>query len=623
MIETTEVDRTVRDDARYKEAMAHLQAGRWDDAVAAFESLANDYPQSASVRRALEDARFKAEFDARNKVTPRTVTLDWRKWLVRGLVVGALAVLLWRGVPLVRDRILPAVSAMQEERRLADQRARAFRLYEQDEYAEALEEFEAYLAARPDDVAARAARDDVANRVETRALYDEGVALQERGNYAAAVEVLREVDERIPDYLDVRTRLENMSRMLELEGLFAEAEAKRQAGLFEEALTLYEQIRQISIAYRRETITNRLYELYFELGRQMANTWPSDRASYEQALDYLSLALSVRPRDPEVLAERQLITLYLDGEDRYYAGRWDEAISMWASLYEKAPDYLDGRLAELLYDAYVRSGDQHMLTADYYYAYEQYRRASELPVADITMALRGMESIDGMLLPTPTPSPTPVPTPVPTRVAGGGGAPAPSPTPTPAAPLLGSYAGMIAFYSDNPQQPGIWVMDSVGRNRQFVGNSQDLHQQFSALAERARYSPGGAERLFVRGVGDTAQIFSIGPSGERQLTNLRRLSYDPVWSPDGRRVAFVSQHDDSDDIWVMNANGSGQVNLTLEDREHCAWDKHPAWSPDSREIAFWSSRTGVRQIHLMSADGSNVRNISNTPWDEYDPIWIR
>ncbi|NLG48575.1 MAG: hypothetical protein GX552_00525, partial [Chloroflexi bacterium] len=46
-----------------------------------------------------------------------------------------------------------------------------------------------------------------------------------------------------------------------------------------------------------------------------------------------------------------------------------------------------------------------------------------------------------------------------------------------------------------------------------------------------------------------------------------RVCYHPVWSPDGSRIAFVSEQDRTDDIWIMNADGSEQRNLTENEWE--------------------------------------------------------
>jgi len=71
---------------------------------------------------------------------------------------------------------------------------------------------------------------------------------------------------------------------------------------------------------------------------------------------------------------------------------------------------------------------------------------------------------------------------------------------------------------------------------------------------------------------------------------------------------------------VMRTNGKYGQPLTNNDWE---MDAHPSWSPDGEQIVFWSNRSGLKQIYVMDADGGNVRNISKTEWDEYDPIWIK
>jgi TolB protein len=91
----------------------------------------------------------------------------------------------------------------------------------------------------------------------------------------------------------------------------------------------------------------------------------------------------------------------------------------------------------------------------------------------------------------------------------------------------------------------------------------------------------------------------------------------PAWSPDGRKLAFVSRRDGNSEIYVMNADGSDQENLTRQQ----ASDSNPTWSRDGRKLAFVSRRDGNSEIYVMNADGSGLRNVTRTPWDDLDPAW--
>ena len=82
-----------------------------------------------------------------------------------------------------------------------------------------------------------------------------------------------------------------------------------------------------------------------------------------------------------------------------------------------------------------------------------------------------------------------------------------------------------------------------------------------------------------------------------------------AWSPDGRKLAFVSRRDGNSEIYVINADGSGQENLT----QHPARDSHPSWSRDGRKLAFVSRRDGNSEIYVMNADGSGLRNVTRAP----------
>ena len=103
-------------------------------------------------------------------------------------------------------------------------------------------------------------------------------------------------------------------------------------------------------------------------------------------------------------------------------------------------------------------------------------------------------------------------------------------------------------------------------------------------------------------------------SGQTRLTDNPEGNSYPSWSPDGTKIVFTSNRDFSGEIYVMNADGSEQTNLTGkagENTEH--QHSHPSWSPDGTKIAFTYSRSFVPgQINVMNADGSGQTRISGT-----------
>lgn len=91
----------------------------------------------------------------------------------------------------------------------------------------------------------------------------------------------------------------------------------------------------------------------------------------------------------------------------------------------------------------------------------------------------------------------------------------------------------------------------------------------------------------------------------------------PSWSPDGRKIAFVSERDGNSEIYMMNADGSDVTRLT----DHSADDWGASWSPDGRKIAFVSDRDGNDEIYMMNADGTNVTRLTNNPGVDKFPVW--
>jgi Tol biopolymer transport system component len=164
----------------------------------------------------------------------------------------------------------------------------------------------------------------------------------------------------------------------------------------------------------------------------------------------------------------------------------------------------------------------------------------------------------------------------------------------------------------------------------MVSNLNDLDARQASLSwlsyAAARYSdsepawsPDGARIAFVSDREDNSEIYVVNTDGSGQTNLTRNTAYDnnPVWSPDGARIAFASHRDGNDEIYMMNADASGQTNLT----RNTAHDNNPAWSPDGARIAFYSYRDGNDEIYVMNADGSGQTNLTrNTAYDN-NPVW--
>ncbi|MCI0621527.1 MAG: hypothetical protein L0387_07640 [Acidobacteria bacterium] len=105
----------------------------------------------------------------------------------------------------------------------------------------------------------------------------------------------------------------------------------------------------------------------------------------------------------------------------------------------------------------------------------------------------------------------------------------------------------------------------------------------------------------------------------------RRSNGVSSWSPNGTRIAFGSSRSGQTEIWVMNADGSDQRQLTTTPGPDGQGSNAPCWSPDGSKILFASNRSGTYQAYVMDADGGNVRQLTqslppNFP-DTNVPVW--
>ena len=137
------------------------------------------------------------------------------------------------------------------------------------------------------------------------------------------------------------------------------------------------------------------------------------------------------------------------------------------------------------------------------------------------------------------------------------------------------------------------------------------------------WSPTGQSIAFItyppnQPVSDDGDLMLVNPDG----TGLRRIqrnvgSFD--WSPDGQRIAFSSMRGDSDDVYVMRADGSNLRRLTTMTTAEWA----PLWSPDGRRLVVQhrESPDSDSDLMIMNADGTNLIFLANSVASEIAPSW--
>lgn len=154
----------------------------------------------------------------------------------------------------------------------------------------------------------------------------------------------------------------------------------------------------------------------------------------------------------------------------------------------------------------------------------------------------------------------------------------------------------------------------------LLGGCQGAERSLAPSLDGPQFShspgPGLTGKIAFHSLRDgDFEIFVMNADGseQTQLTHNDSHEFDPTWSPNGKRILFNSVAADFSgdlEIFVMNADGTGITQLTNND----AQDFGVTWSPSGKQIAFASNRDGTDDAYVMNADGSDVRRLTTNEY---------
>ncbi len=173
----------------------------------------------------------------------------------------------------------------------------------------------------------------------------------------------------------------------------------------------------------------------------------------------------------------------------------------------------------------------------------------------------------------------------------------------------GKYLTVTAMYDLNQKEKkmkaDIYTMRADGSDLKKI-TGDEANEFYSSWAKK--------RIVFTSGISGASEsdIFTVNEDGSNltQLTKNAKRNSTPDFSPNGKKIAFISTRDDDKyQIYVMNSDGSNVTRLTTDSTVAYF---NPVFSPDGKKIVYYSEKgDGKDQIWVMNADGSNQTLLTN------------
>ena len=243
--------------------------------------------------------------------------------------------------------------------------------------------------------------------------------------------------------------------------------------------------------------------------------------------------------------------------------------------------------------------------------------STSIPTSTFTATPRPTRTFTPTIMPSPTltPSPSPTPTYTPTITPTPTHTPTITPTPDLEATAVAAAQTAIAQALQRIHQPG--ATPSPISARVLTPPPTPVPTPTPTPTQGPPSISGLIAFHSNRDGNNEIYVVNVDGTGINRLTTTSNQNVSPSLSPDGKRVLFVSNRGENDDIYAINTDGFGVSRLT----DNPARDSDPTFSPDGRRVAFVSDRDGNDEIYVMNADGSEEKRLTYDSAKDSAPTW--
>ncbi len=172
---------------------------------------------------------------------------------------------------------------------------------------------------------------------------------------------------------------------------------------------------------------------------------------------------------------------------------------------------------------------------------------------------------------------------------------------------------VYAKHRDNTKNPDLYELD-------FRSNSIRLLSNRKGMNSGAAYSPDGGKIALTMHFLGNAEIFSMDANAPQSVVRLSKSfgnSVNPSWSPDGKKITFISDRAGAPMVYVMAADGGNVQRLTFAGK----YNDSPSWSPQNNKIAFSGWIDKGFDVFIMNPDGTNIERLSKDTGSNEGPAF--